>query len=574
MDFNNLFLSAKLTHFINANNYYNISLSYLSNTSEIKDDYFGGDWRSWADSSRIAEHTNGEVIYRDRWSPQYDYLFNGFNFPRNGKLLNDYAIFKHRFFNISGDFGSAHFKNHLLQAGFSYRKHNLRQFIIDPRVMKEVERYDSENNVPEQVWRVYIESLFGYNRYGKEIDDGFNGPKKPVFAALYFEDRFQYNDLIINGGLRFDYLDPKDRYLINPANPEVDPNTGQVKEDQWRYKDAEKYISPRIGILFSLNPYTNFYINYNKFVQSPSLYNIYSGYYYQIVMGGYYYITNLTGSNFDPVQTTSYELGMQKFISNFISLNICGFYKNTKEMKEAKGLEFFITTKRKSRLKSRFHYTFSKIENVSFNNAYVSAVYRSQSSNDSYLVNYDHTHSAFLNLDYRFGRNDGGFLLEQSGINLLFRLSSGHPFTRVIYQSGQTDPYDAGVGYMIDTRSRTAIYERNSSRTDWIHSVDLRIDKTINILQNLKTTFYVRITNLFNTKTAINVYPATGQAADDGFISDPQKYEQHYNQFGGQKYLDMYNAINIENGQAYWDALGLQLYNHPRQILFGVKITY
>jgi len=39
-------------------------------------------------------------------------------------------------------------------------------------------------------------------------------------------------------------------------------------------------------------------------------------------------------------------------------------------------------------------------------------------------------------------------------------------------------------------------------------------------------------------------------------------------------YLDLYKALNIRNGQAYLDLLGMELYGHPRQILLGVTLAY
>jgi hypothetical protein len=184
-----------------------------------------------------------------------------------------------------------------------------------------------------------------------------------------------------------------------------------------------------------------------------------------------------------------------------------------------------------------------------------------------------------MNLDYRFGKDDGGFL-EQFGVNMLYTFNSGHAFTIVTTSGGQSGPYDSGVDYMQDTRTRQALEPVNSSNTPWLHLFDLRVDKSFNITNDLMATVYMRVNNVFNTKTAINVYQVTGSAEDDGFLSgviDEARAESMINSYGGQDYIDMYTAINLVNGQAYWDfnpGPGLQLYNHPRQIFFGLKLTY
>ena len=136
------------------------------------------------------------------------------------------------------------------------------------------------------------------------------------------------------------------------------------------------------------------------------------------------------------------------------------------------------------------------------------------------------------------------------------------------------DAYDAGVDYMYDTRTREALEPVNSSTTPWTSNIDLRIDKSFKVLDNLSAQIYMRVTNLFNSKNVINVFQATGSAQDDGFITDPVRSESFINTYGGQDYVDMYKAINLDNGQAYWDATGLQLYGTPRQIMLGMKLIY
>ena len=71
----------------------------------------------------------------------------------------------------------------------------------------------------------------------------------------------------------------------------------------------------------------------------------------------------------------------------------------------------------------------------------------------------------------------------------------------------------------------------------------------------------------------INVYPATGSATDEGYISDEIKSSYAVTYYGPE-YVDFYRKINLDNGQAYWDLVGKQLYDHRRQILIGMRIIY
>jgi hypothetical protein len=126
---------------------------------------------------------------------------------------------------------------------------------------------------------------------------------------------------------------------------------------------------------------------------------------------------------------------------------------------------------------------------------------------------------------------------------------------------------------MNDPRSREALEPINSSVTPWTFNLDMRLDKSFNIVSNLVGTVYIRVTNLLNTKNTINVYQNTGSAVDDGYISDPSRYASNVDAYGPQ-YLELYRAINTVNGESYLSQVGNELYNSPRQIFIGLKLTY
>ena len=159
--------------------------------------------------------------------------------------------------------------------------------------------------------------------------------------------------------------------------------------------------------------------------------------------------------------------------------------------------------------------------------------------------------------------------------HLLFTFNSGHPYTRVATSWGQTNFYDWGVDYMDDTRSREALEPVNNSTTPWNFNLDLRLDKTFKVTDDIAATLYARVINLLDTRNVINVYQTTGTATDDGYINQQRYIDAALEDPNlGQTYLDLYNAINIENGSSYESELGLDLWGPPRQIFFGIKLTY
>jgi hypothetical protein len=83
----------------------------------------------------------------------------------------------------------------------------------------------------------------------------------------------------------------------------------------------------------------------------------------------------------------------------------------------------------------------------------------------------------------------------------------------------------------------------------------------------------MRVTNLFNKKNVINVYQKTGSAVDDGFLNDPI-YSGSFISQNGPDYVDMYRAVAQGDGNAYRGEVGNELFGTPRQIFFGIRVTY
>ena len=605
-DARNLLLSGKLTHVLNPKTFYDVGFSYFDDFVEKKDDYFGNDWRAWSDSAKIAQHTNGDVIYRDEDSAPYDYLLNGFYFNRNGALNNAwYYKEKQTYFSGAVNITSQINRFNEVKAGFDIRSHTVRRFDIwTPTALNRTLFYGREEAVPEAAWKEALGSrTYGYDRFGNELDSGIDAAKKPLFASFYIQDKIEFEDLIINAGLRYDYFDTDDKDLINPSNPDINEDEGIIEESAWEDKEPFQFLSPRLGISFPISEKTVFYTQYGSFVQTPKLSHIYRSYRElgtQIVTGGNYYLAPI-GYGAEPIKTTSYEIGFRQQIGEVASIDITGFYKNLKgqmgiekvqaapaalistyevltngDFATTKGIEFRLHMRRYKGFQAQFNYTYTSAEGTGSGEvSYHAANYNdTQKPTITSPLDYNRDHKGTLNLDYRFYAESGP-ILSDFGANVLWSFSSGHPYTNVYFSpGGQVNAYNAGVDYMNDTRSREALEPINSSTTPWITTIDLRLDKTFRIMDIMQVMVYMRVTNLLDTKNVINVFQATGSAQDDGFISDPIRAKSFVTANGGQDYLDMYNTINLKNGQAYWDAVGLQLYGTPRQIWFGIKLIY
>lgn len=132
---------------------------------------------------------------------------------------------------------------------------------------------------------------------------------------------------------------------------------------------------------------------------------------------------------------------------------------------------------------------------------------------------------------------------------------------------------------MIDRRSTNPTDEIGSATTPWIFNTDVKIDKKIPSKFGTLSLF-LRITNLFDRKNILNVYESTGSARNDGIIGHDvmdafaSSYNNDYNNNGIKDIIELYNSINIENGEAYRTEVSKRLYSPPRQIFVGFSISF
>jgi hypothetical protein len=187
-------------------------------------------------------------------------------------------------------------------------------------------------------------------------------------------------------------------------------------------------------------------------------------------------------------------------------------------------------------------------------------------------LDYENTHRGTISLDYRWDKGDGGPILERLGINLLFTFNSGHPFTLANGSGGQQETDLGNILNDGDGRTRFPIGPVGNSTTPWVYELNLRIDKSFDI-GPLSVNVYAYVQNLLNTQNVINVFYRTGNAYDDGFLSDPLASDKTIQQYGNG-FTQMYNVINLQNSQNQFRTNGFNNFGSPRQLRVGAKLEF
>ena len=275
----------------------------------------------------------GESLKPDIWGwHRYDgfedepfiaHLFS----PKSNNVTGDLSLLSHFSWQVNN--------NNLLKAGleFHYNTYDEDNWIL------------SEFSDSLKYWRVR----------------GLNETYHPLQFGIYFQDKMEFESMILNMGVRYDYYDgnrdwfTKDSFVWNPAldpayQPSADPDKDGIDSlghKKWDFQNVLNKprqrvapfhsINPRLGISFPITDKTVFHFSYGHFYQMPAINSQYDFVYFRpvpIAKGAPPTDTdperaiNLTLEPLKPEKTIQFELGVKHEFKRMAVLNITGFYKD------------------------------------------------------------------------------------------------------------------------------------------------------------------------------------------------------------------------------------------------------
>ncbi len=356
--------------------------------------------------------------------------------------------------------------------GVQYKKHWLRLFSI----------YDPKRTFP------YID----------------NYRTEPFEMAAYAQDKIELPYLIINLGLRFDYMNANAEFRQNP----LDPNSViKVKSRQ--------QLSPRVGIAHPISDRTKLHFAYGHFFQNPN---------FQYLFENKQYDLNVREPIFgqpslDAERTISYEVGIAHQFSDRTALNVRAYYKDitgligtrylfpyvegrytgytlyvNEDYANVKGIEFSLDVRPDRYFSGGLTYTYSVAKGSASSER--EQYPGTQESTQLYYLDFDRTHVLNASATYTIPSNEGARLFdipifENMDFSLIFRYSSGAPYT----------PGGRDVGFV----------EKNSLRQPSTYNIDLMIGKDFKLVDKMRLRVFAEIMNLTDHRNILYVYRDTGE---------------------------------------------------------------
>lgn len=585
---------------------YELTAAYQRYSSETLDPDFGSDWKSYTDSLKNAEKGySGFLRYWEpppRYSVIHSFYFNNPNAPNN-----TYTKSSQNAWTLAGKASYSLSENVTLGIGGNVERWSIRLFDVRniQSTMNFLYGFSGHTPFPFQSpeeRRVLVARYGSINHYGFDVDgnstdDGFDAPRKPVFASGYAQGTLRYEDLIIDLGLRVEHFDIKQKTFEKFSWELFDPQLDVLDENKLVDMPTSTVVLPRIGLSYPASSSTVLFGSYKETSQLPPLNLIYAGNTYisrtvSVTSRGNAFMPPYTTS-LKPERTAHVEAGLRQRLPHGILLNATVFlksirdqltyarseadgsgfttWKNTDEA-SIRGLELLLALQPRSGFSAQLQYTLSSAKGTGSNPNSSRGNVEQWIQREFLLtpLDFNQTHKATLFLDYVVPEETHP-VLDGLGLHCILNYSSGHNYTqlRPLDYAGSANWWNVGVAALIDPRFAYPAEPINNSKTPSVFNVDARVSKKFRIA-DLDMTVFVNVLNLFNTKHVLNVYPRTGSTQDDGWFTSV--YAEQFRPIPG--YSAFYQAINLENRWAYMGATGYDLYGAPRQIRMGVNVSY
>lgn len=155
----------------------------------------------------------------------------------------------------------------------------------------------------------------------------------PFEAAVYLQDKMEFEGMIANAGLRLDTWSSGTEYFTSPYTPFLVPDSNHMFHPELAPKQSAPTLGrlqPRAGISFPVTVNTVFHVNYGSFMQRPS--------FQYVVSTRVSHATSapvlLGNPRLEPEVTNQYDIGITQGLGEGFTLDVSGYYKDVKNLIE------------------------------------------------------------------------------------------------------------------------------------------------------------------------------------------------------------------------------------------------
>jgi outer membrane receptor for ferrienterochelin and colicin len=214
--------------------------------------------------------------------------------------------------------------NHSLKAGLHYIDHHIDQDAINVRNMysglaeENISVMDSTGKVHWPFYKVEVVPHTERTMGIYKVD--------PWELSGYLQDKLEYDDMVINLGVRYDYFNPDQVYPTDRRNPSNQLNLPDSMMTVYEKAEPQTQLSPRFGLAYQLGEAAILRFSYGHFFQMPPMYSLYENNIFRVPVNDFG--TTMGNAQLHPQKTVSYEIGIWQELLTGMGLEIALFYKD------------------------------------------------------------------------------------------------------------------------------------------------------------------------------------------------------------------------------------------------------
>jgi hypothetical protein len=423
--------------------------------------------------------------------------------------------------------------------------------------------------------------------------------EKPVQYDFFLEDRLDLGDVVVVGGLRYDYYNSRASrpFMLDTVSASATfgqytyfptPNSygsGGVTfnlngEDlplvNFQEDPSHDYLSPHIQVSFPVTDRTNFRLSYAHQVQAPD---------FNLILGGIntdLRVTNTNhvyGSDLDFGKTITFEFGIRHAFSDDMVLDISAYNKDilsdaagrlvsfpdpsrfgenvdiriftNADFGNARGIDLRLDRRIGRFFNGVLSYTFQDAKNtgsdpftyINFGSRIINQISGGNqpppqgifATANSRPHNLAGSFALTLPSDWREGTTLGS-VLSSVGVTALFRYSSGTAYTKC--------PAETGNEGVLSGQVCSRLFEGDffGARRPAYKQFDLKFTKGF-ALGGLDITGYLDVRNVFNFKNILNVFAVTNDV-----VNNTERIEQNSADSAGFADEGIANGVRLGDG--------------------------
>lgn len=353
-------------------------------------------------------------------------------------------------------------------------------------------------------------------------------------------------------------------------------------------------VMPRIAFSFPVGDNSQFKASYDIIARRPS-----AG--WQASYLSYLYmsqISSITNPNLKPERITNYEVGFQQALNKNSAVSISAYYKETRDLiqivqyagadpnnnyysygnldfKTTKGFTFEYTLRSNKNINVSANYTLQYAEGTGLSSTTMQELIREGYTTLKMLnpIADDRRHEFKVNLDFRYGNGakyNGPVitrtvtdkatgekkrkevkLLEDFGVNIMAVAQSGRPYTK-----------------QFSNMQSTIVGSYRGARLPWGFYCDVVVDKLWPIKVGKRNTALrtaITVKNILDLRNVIGVFGVTGNATDNGYLTDPETQATINATLDPASFRDVYSVYLRNN---VWN------YSNPRTIMLTLSYNF